>query len=150
MATKESTRLLELQLEAELASLRSHETHMRHIYGLRWGGLALSALCIVIGALMIFQGLQGSFTWAVEVPNSIGAKLTNASPGIVFATLGLIIGFIVVLQKPVNYRTGESRIGPSSHEGSSRMKEIGEITSVDSINWWRSKRDADAMRRTER
>jgi len=127
MATKDSARLLELQYEAERASLRSHETHMRHIYGLRWGGLVLSALCILIGAVMIFLGLQGSFTWAVEAPNSIGAKLTNASPGIVFATIGMIIGFVVVLQKPVNYRTGESRIGPSLEiaQARPRGKEIG-------------------------
>src|ERR1051326_7238244 len=107
MPTADPNRLLELQLEIDLASLRSHETHMKHIYGLRWGGLALSALTIVIGAAMVFVGLQGSFNWAVEVPNSIGAKLTNASPGIVFATVGMILGFIVIRQQPVNYSTGD-------------------------------------------
>jgi hypothetical protein len=106
MSEKESDRSRELQREIELASLRSHELHMKHIYGLRWGGLSLSALTIITGAVMVFMGLQGSFNWAVEAPNSIGAKLTNASPGIVFATVGMIIGFVVVLQKPVNYRTG--------------------------------------------
>jgi len=60
----------------------------------------------MIGAVMIFLGLQGSFNWAVESPNSISSKLTNASPGIVFATIGMILGFIVVIQKPVNYNTG--------------------------------------------
>lgn len=111
MPTADPNRLLELQLEIDLASLRSHETHMKHIYGLRWGGLALSALTMVIGAAMVFMGLQGSFNWAVEVPNSIGAKLTNASPGIVFATVGMILGFIVIRQQPVNYSTG----GPGNH-----------------------------------
>jgi len=91
--------------EYELANLRSHERHMQHIYGLRWAALGLSAVAICVGAVMVFMGLQGSFNWAVEAPLSIGAKLTNASPGIVFATVGLIIGFCVVLQKPVSYRT---------------------------------------------
>ena len=84
--------------EIELARLRSHERLLGHIYGLRWGGLGLSALTIAIGAVMVFQGLQGSFNWAVEAPHSIAAKLTNASPGIVFATIGLVIAFVVLLQ----------------------------------------------------
>jgi hypothetical protein len=106
-----------LELEIELAALRSHEKHMRHIYSLRWGGLALAALTIGIGALMVFRGLEGSFNWAIEVPNSIGAKLTNASPGIVFATVGMVLGLIVILQKPVIYTIddrGMSILGPSS------------------------------------
>lgn len=106
MPTTDPNRLHELQLEIDLASLRSHETHMKHVYGLRWGALALSALTIVIGAAMVFMGLRGSFNWAVEMPNSIGAKLTNASPGIVFATVGMILGFIVIRQKPMDYSTG--------------------------------------------
>ena len=105
MPETESSRKDELELEIQLASMRSHETHMRHIYGLRWGGLALSALTIIIGGIMVFLGLEGSFNWAVEIPHSIGAKLTNASPGIVFATVGLILGFIVIRQLPVNYST---------------------------------------------
>jgi hypothetical protein len=105
MATR-TTHLNELEQELELARLRSHEKHMMYIYGLRWGGLALSALTICIGAVMIFFGLQGSFNWAVEAPHSIGAKLTNASPGIVFATVGMLIGILVVVQQPVSYSTG--------------------------------------------
>jgi hypothetical protein len=111
--------------EIALARLRSHERHMRHIYGLRWGGLVLSALTIAIGSVMVFKGLAGSFNWAFEAPHSIGAKLTNASPGIVFATIGLLIGLLVVAQKPVNYRTGEEGQiglgpGPSSTKRSKK------------------------------
>jgi len=113
MPENERNRAGELEYELELASLRSHEIHMRHIYGLRWAGLVLSALTIIIGAVMVFMGLEGSFNWAVEAPHSIGAKLTNASPGIVFATVGMIIGFIVVIQRPVSYETrgGDGSIG---------------------------------------
>lgn len=110
--------------ELRLAALRSHELHMRHIYGLRWAGLGLSALTIIIGAVMIFLGLQGSFDWAVEAPHTIAAKLTNASPGIVFATLGMIIAFVVLTQRPVSYSTG----GPSAHD------EIG----IEVHPWWRA------------
>jgi hypothetical protein len=106
MSTRVTKRERELELEIELASLRSHEKHMKYIYGVRLAGLTISAITIIAGAVMVFMGLQGSFNWAVEVPNSIGAKLTNASPGIIFATVGLFISFFVILQKPVNYRTG--------------------------------------------
>jgi len=72
-------------------------TAQKYSYCLRWGGLILSALTIGIGAVMIFMGLGGSFNWAVESPYSIGAKLTNASPGILFAIGGMILGFVVIL-----------------------------------------------------
>jgi hypothetical protein len=97
---------MESRYELELAKLRSHERHMSYIYRLRWGGLALAALTICIGAVMTFAGLQGSFDWAFQAPSSLSAKLTNASPGIVFATVGLLIGLLTVIQKPVNYDTG--------------------------------------------
>jgi hypothetical protein len=100
----------DLQYELEISRLHSHERHMKYIYGLRLGGLVLSALTIVIGSIMIFFGLQGSFDWAIQAPSSVGAKLTNASPGIVFATVGMFIGLFVILQKPVNYRTGTSNL----------------------------------------
>jgi hypothetical protein len=118
----------ELYYEFQLEALRSHEKHMRHIYGLRWAALALAALTIVIGAIMVFMGLQGSFNWAFEAPNSIVAKLTNASPGIVFASVGMVIGFVVILQKPVSYDTGgssgrdKSKLYPSVSLGSSRLR----------------------------
>lgn len=99
-------RNLQSWLELKLASLRSHETHIKHIYRLRWGGLSLSAITIIIGAIMAFIGLEVTFDWAFEAPKSVGAKLTNASPGIIFATIGLILGFVVVLQKPVDYQIG--------------------------------------------
>lgn len=98
-------------LQVEMARLRSHEIHMRYIYGIRLVGLFISALTILIGAVMVFFGLEGSFNWAVEAPATIAAKITNASPGIIFATVGLFIAIIVVIQRPVNYSTRDS--GPS-------------------------------------
>jgi hypothetical protein len=86
------------QLEIE-----AHKKHLQYIYSLRWGGLVLSALTLVGGAVMTFRGLEGSFNWAVEIPHSIGAKLTNASPGIIFATIGLILGFVAMQWKPVGF-----------------------------------------------
>jgi hypothetical protein len=84
-----------------MAQLRSHDLHLKLDYSLRSKGLALAALTILIGAVMLFAGLQGSFNWAVEVPSTISAKLTNASPGIVFATIGMVLACVVFLQKPV-------------------------------------------------
>jgi protein-S-isoprenylcysteine O-methyltransferase Ste14 len=100
----------ERHLEFELESLRSHNKHIQQIYAVRWGGLALSALTITAGAIMTFHGLEGSFNWAVEVPHSITAKLTNASPGIGFAMIGLILGFMVIRQKPVGYTTSRDEM----------------------------------------
>lgn len=96
------------EYDLELAYLRSHELHMKYIYGVRYAALALAAITIAIGAVMLFYGLQGSFNWAVEAPHTIGAKLTNASPGIVFATVGLIIAAFVIVQRPVSYTIGGS------------------------------------------
>ncbi len=90
-----------------MAQLRCHELHIKLDYRLRSWGLGLVTLIILISAVMVFAGLQGSFDWAVEAPHTISAKLTNASPGIVFATIGMVLGFVVFLQKPVRCRTGE-------------------------------------------
>jgi hypothetical protein len=76
-----------------MAQLRSHELHIKLVYGLRLGVLVLAALTLLIGAVMVFSGLHGSSDWAVEGPHTISAKLTNASPGIMFATIGMILGF---------------------------------------------------------
>jgi hypothetical protein len=81
--------------------LRFHELQLKLDHRLRLCGLALAALTILIGAVMVFAGLQGSFNWAVEAPSTISAKLTNASPGIVFATIGMVLVCVVFLQKPV-------------------------------------------------
>jgi hypothetical protein len=129
MNSDNNNKVIELKYEIELASLRSHETHMKYIYGLRWGGLALAALAITIGAFMIFLGLQGSLTWAIEAPNSLSAKLTNASPGIVFATVGMILGFIVVLQKPVDYRIRNGQ-GSDLYRGNSQYQSMSGNVSI--------------------
>ena len=81
--------------------LRFNELQLKLDHRLRLWGLALAALTILIGAVMVFAGLQGSFNWAVEAPSTISAKLTNASPGIVFATIGMVLVCVVFLQKPV-------------------------------------------------
>lgn len=113
--SESANRIREMELEIELAALRSHEKHMRYIYGLRWGGLGVAAITIIIGAIMLFMGLEGSFDWAVEAPKTVGAKMTNASPGMVFATAGLMIATVVITRKPVTYSiTGGGRRGGRS------------------------------------
>jgi hypothetical protein len=90
-----------------MAQLRSHELHIKLVYGLRLGVLALATLTILIGAVMVFVGLHGSVDWSVEAPYAISAKLTNASPGIVFATIGMILVFVVALLPPIKFQTGD-------------------------------------------
>lgn len=134
----QETRPHSFQEEIALARLRSHELHMRHIYGLRWAGLVVSILTIALGSIMVFKGLTGSFNWAIEAPHSVGAKLTNASPGIVFATIGLLIAIVVVLQKPVNYRTGGYDVGDSGDQ-------IGISLSESEVRKGRKKRSGDEI-----
>jgi hypothetical protein len=93
------------QEQLYLARLQAHNTHLKYIYAVRMAGIGLSALVICAGTVMVFMGLQGSFDWAIQAPNSIGAKLTNASPGIVFVTVGMFIGIVVIAQRPVEFIT---------------------------------------------
>lgn len=67
-------------------------------YHFRWGILSLAALLIILGAVMTFMGLQGSFDWAVQGSHAITAKITNASPGIAFATIGMVLALTVTLR----------------------------------------------------
>jgi hypothetical protein len=76
--------------------LRLAELHMKHAFGLRRMGLVLSGMTILIGAVMTFMGLQGWFNWAIPTPTSIEEKLTNASPGIVFAAAGIWLALVAV------------------------------------------------------
>jgi hypothetical protein len=92
-----------LQKGTWMAQLRSHDLCIKLDYRLRSWGLALATLTILIGAAMVFAGLQGSFDWAVEAPHTLTAKLTNASPGIVFATIGMILSFVVVIHKAFKF-----------------------------------------------
>lgn len=103
------------EIDLQHLSILAHERHLRFIYGLRWAGLGLSTITISLGAIMIFLGLKGDFNWAVEAPNTLGAKLTNASPGIVFATIGMFIGLKVAGQSPVEFTIEPDRgsyLGP--------------------------------------
>ncbi|MFM0224831.1 hypothetical protein [Paraburkholderia dipogonis] len=94
----------QLLMHVEIASDRA--------YRLRLIALVIGGLAILIGAVMTFAGLQGSFNWAVGVPKTIEAKLTNAAPGIVFATAGLIICVAVVLTKTAKLlvQTSKNRV----------------------------------------
>lgn len=98
--------------ELEMARLQSHERHMGHIYGIRRWGLGVSAFTILIGAVMIFMGLQGTISLDMNTTNALSAKLTNASPGIIFAVVGVVLAFIVIIQSPVNYSTGQAMTDP--------------------------------------
>lgn len=65
--------------------------------------------------IMLFMGLEGSFDWAFSAPTEIEAKLTNASPGIVIATIGFILTWRIATLKPVNFETSD---GGDDQDGS--------------------------------
>jgi hypothetical protein len=89
---------------------------------LRLAALVVAAVTIILGGIMIFKGLQGSFNWAFQAANTLTAKFTNASPGIVFATVGLIIVYKVVSKDPVDYDTAQAHLGPSPKRTLSGLK----------------------------
>jgi putative copper export protein len=97
---KELRNITATQKGTWIAWLRSHDRQAKLDYRFRSKVLIVAALIMVIGAVMVFAGLHGSVEWAVEAPHTISAKLTNASPGIIFATIGMILIFAVVMQKP--------------------------------------------------
>jgi hypothetical protein len=99
-----------IRRQYELEALRAHRAHITWIYGLRIVGLGIGAFAVIVGAAMLFAGLQGSFNWAVEIPHSIEAKLTNASPGIVFVTAGPLIVLWIGGQAPVDFLTPKASI----------------------------------------
>ncbi|HXT23912.1 MAG TPA: hypothetical protein VN749_03665 [Candidatus Eisenbacteria bacterium] len=72
---------------------------IRAEYHLRFGVLVLATVLTLLGAAMVFRGLQGSFDWAVQSPHTISAKLTNASPGIGFATMGMLLALVIGTRK---------------------------------------------------
>lgn len=53
-------------------------------------GLSLGGLLAIAGFVLSILGLSGSIEWLVKTPG-LTSKLTNASPGVVFALLGLVI-----------------------------------------------------------
>jgi len=129
---------INLDHEYRIRALESHERHMEHIYSARRRGMWLAALALVMGAVMTFLGLEGSFNWAFEKADTISAKLTNASPGIVFATVGLILGLISILKGPVNYNIGSDvldsqsmRLGSNDDNFSGRSSYLG----IDPPSW---------------
>jgi hypothetical protein len=108
-------------------AIRSHELHMKFIYGVRLGGLLISLVSIVVGAIMLFKGLDGSFNWTFDAPNTLRTKLTNASPGIGFALIGMIIGFVVLSRKPMTYVMDEDDDGTTMYldeSASGRLKPV--------------------------
>jgi len=68
-------------------------------YQLRWGLLILATMVIVAGTMMLFWGLNGSLDWGFQV-HFVSAKITNASPGIVFATSGVLLAALIALRRP--------------------------------------------------
>jgi hypothetical protein len=82
------------------ARLKLEELKLRFSYRLSLAGFIVASLVIILGAGMVFLGLQGSIDLGLKVL-TINAKLVNASPGIVFATIGVILCCVILNRNAV-------------------------------------------------
>jgi hypothetical protein len=82
------------------ARLKLEELKLRFSYRLSLAGFVVASLVITLGAGMVFLGLQGSIDFGVKVL-AINAKLVNASPGIVFAAIGVILCCVILNRNAV-------------------------------------------------
>jgi hypothetical protein len=80
--------------------LRLEELQLKFSYRLRLGVLILAAVALLSGAVMAFFGLQGSIDFGLQVAGTFETKFVNASPGIVFATIGAILCWVMLSQGP--------------------------------------------------
>ncbi|WP_152415283.1 leucine-rich repeat domain-containing protein [Caenispirillum salinarum] len=72
----------------DLAKSRSHAMQA-YLVG-TVAGIVVGALFVIAGFVLAILGISGAVDFIVEA-NTIKSKLTNASPGVVFATLGAIV-----------------------------------------------------------
>ena len=64
--------------------------------------------CLVTGAWGDIGGNMKRLYVVVIAFLLFCAKFTNASPGIVFATIGIILRFVVVLLPPIKFQSGDN------------------------------------------
>lgn len=72
----------------ELARQRSEGSKV-YLYGTLLG-IAIGGLAFIGGFVLALLGLSGAIEWVVEA-GSLSSRLSNASPGIVFAVAGMIV-----------------------------------------------------------
>lgn len=87
--------------------LQFRELQLKLDYSFRSKVLALATLIILLGTVMVFTGLHGSFDCGFEASHAITVKLTNASPGIVFVTIGMILVVVALLLPPIKFQSGD-------------------------------------------
>jgi len=80
--------------------LRIHELQLIFSYLLRFGVLILAAVALISGVVMVFHGLQGSVDVGLHATDIFQAHLINASPGVVFAVIGVILCCAILSQGP--------------------------------------------------
>jgi hypothetical protein len=82
------------------SGVRLEELQLEFPYRLRFGVLVLAAVALFSGVAMALLGLQGSRDLGLQVAGAFEARFVNASPGIVFATIGAILCWIMLSQGP--------------------------------------------------
>ena len=99
----------------------------KRVFVLRIVGISIGFIVLSFGAVMSFLGLEGSFDWAFESPNMLTSKLTNASPGVVFAVAGMLIIWRALRDYPGKLKLGGkpgmgSEIGGSGESDALKAK----------------------------
>jgi len=108
----------------------NHIAHRSYFIG-TITGIVLGALLCAGGFVLTILGLSGSVNWIIKL-NGISSRLTNASPGVFFAILGMIL--VLKLRPKV---TDEMKIGPYGRklklESRGTAKSISSSSSADEI-----------------
>jgi hypothetical protein len=107
--------------------LQFRELQLQLDYSFRSKVLALATLIILLGTVMVFAGLHGSFDCGFEAPHVINVKLTNASPGIVFVTIGMILVVVALLLPPIKFQSGDDGTLAIYHPLPLRLEAVAQI-----------------------
>lgn len=80
------------EVERFLRALETHPAMIRTYREGSWFGMVVGALLLLGGFVMTVMGLSGTSEWIIE-SMSLRARLVNASPGAVFAIIGMVLMF---------------------------------------------------------
>jgi hypothetical protein len=69
-------------------------------YLLRFGVFILAAVALISGVVMVFHGPARVRRRGLHATDSFQAHLINASPGVVFAVIGVILCCAILSQRP--------------------------------------------------
>ena len=75
-----------------------------HTHRQRFLVIGIGGILVVAGIVMTFMGLTGAIDLELAVDSKFTANLTNASPGIVFSLLGVLLCWVGIYSRHrINY-----------------------------------------------